>query len=82
MLGNMMEIFERELTLPELAVTENVVDQTIHHPLDSGRRGIIEGATGSLDNIRQHHQAGFFCLRSGTGIAIIINVQGRQLRTL
>ena len=82
MLGNVMEIFECELTLPELSVTEDVIDQAIHHPLDPGRRGIMEGATGRFDNIRQHHQTGFFRLGFRTGIAKIIDVQGRQFGAL
>jgi hypothetical protein len=82
MLGDVMEVFQRELALAELTVTENVVDQAIHHPLNSGRRGVVEGAAGRLDDIRQHYQTGFFRLRFGTGIAKIINIQGRQLGAL
>ena len=82
MLGNVMEIFQGELTLSKLAVTKDIIDQPIHHPLDSCRSRVIKRAAGRFDNISQHDQAGFFGLGFGAGIAIIVNVYGRQFAAL
>ena len=77
MLGNVMEIFQSELTLSQLAVTKDIIDQAIHHPLDSCRSRIIERAAGRFNNISQHDQTRFFGLGFGAGIAKIVNIYGR-----
>ena len=82
MLGNVMEVFQGEFTFSELTITEDIIDQPIHHPLDSCRSRIIKGTAGRLDNICQHHQTGFLGLGFGAGITIIVNVYGRQFSAL
>jgi hypothetical protein len=82
MFGDVVEVFQGELTLSQLSIAENIIDQSIHHPLDSCRRWVVEGTTCCLDDIRQHHQACFLRLGFGARIAIIVNIDGRQFGTL
>jgi hypothetical protein len=76
MFGDVVEIFQGEFTLPQLTIAENIIDQSIHHPLNSCRCWVIKGAACRLDDIRQHHQACFLRLGSGARIAIIVNIYG------
>ncbi|MGD9070569.1 MAG: hypothetical protein PVI69_02290, partial [Desulfobacterales bacterium] len=39
-LGDVVQVLEGELTVVELSVGKNLVDQILHKALDSGRRGI------------------------------------------
>lgn len=82
MFGDVVEILQGKLTLPQLTIAENIIDQSVHHPLDSCRRWIVEGTTCCLDDIRQHHQACFLRLGFGARIAIIVNIDGRQFGAL
>jgi hypothetical protein len=82
MFGNMVKIFQCELTLPQLTIAENVVDQPIHHTLDSCGRWVSERAACRLDDVRQHHQACFFRLGFGARITKIVNIDGRHFGAL
>ena len=69
MLGDLMKVLQGELAFVQLAVTEDVVDQAVHHSLNSGGGGLRQRATGRFHHVRQHNQSGFLGLRLGARIA-------------
>src|SRR6185369_17793135 len=68
-LGDLVQVLEGQLTLVQLAVHEDVVDDLLHQPLDARRGGIDQGARGGLHAVRQKHQARLPGLRLGAGVA-------------
>lgn len=50
-LGNLVEILQGQLTLVELPINENIVDDLLHQPFDPGGGGIIKSARGGLHGI-------------------------------
>jgi hypothetical protein len=73
-----MEVLEGELTCFQLAITENIVDHPVHKSLDSGRGRFRQRSAGCFHHIGQHDQPGLLGLRLGTGIPIVVYVDGGE----
>lgn len=82
MLGDGVQVFQCELALVQLPVGENVVDQPVHHPLNPGWGRVRQGPACSLHYVGQHDQPRFLRLRFGTGVAVVVHVDGWKIGTL
>ena len=75
-IGDVVQVLEGELTVVELSVGKNLVDQILHKALDSGRRGIGQSPGGRLDDIGQE---GLDMVRE---LAAIIEIHGLEAQII
>src|SRR5208337_4620320 len=71
-LGDVVQVPQGQLAFVQLAVSEDIVDDLLHHSLDTGGGGIAEGPGGGLRLVRQEDQPGFLGLGPGPGIPIVL----------
>lgn len=75
-LGDVVQVLEGELTVVELSVGKNLVDQILHKALDSGRRGVGQSPGGRFDDIGQHHKRHLPGLGFRSGISEVFDLDG------
>lgn len=63
----LVEVFEGQFALIELAIGENFIDQFLNHPLNTIRSWVDQGPRGSFNGIGEHNQTGFTGLGLGPG---------------
>lgn len=52
--GDQMQVFQGQLTLIKLSVSEDIIDNFLNQTLDPRRCRIFQRPTGSLDRVCEH----------------------------
>jgi hypothetical protein len=77
-LGYLVDVLEGKLAFVKLPITEYTVYQPVYKTLNPGGSRFCEGAAGRFYDVCQQYQSGFFGLGFGTGIAVVVSVDGRK----
>ena len=74
--GDAMQVAEGELTIVELPVGKDLVDQVLDQSLDPGRGGVLQSSRRRFHHIGQHDQPGFPGLGFWARVPEIVDLDG------
>lgn len=72
--GDNMKILQCQRAFIQLVIREDLVYQILNKPLKPGMRWVFQCAGCCFYLVGQHYQRGFLCLRLGSGISEMVNI--------